>query len=549
MRLDEPLIFNITQRMRQSYIAITSDSVDLANAKHMNLKILQFVLRCQMSDIRLYHVPCGKLVIDEDLQRARINFARLYKQCDVMAILPRPEPGIVRYTLPLNPFPLPKSVRKATQSTFRRQLAIVVAKVSEISANFAIYSSNFGIQLTVSLPTISVILPGLDTDSSREIMSYLRSIYSPFDYDSFIVRFAIGNVRAAGRIWHYRQLPPGSSMSPNETLCCTNAQCVCLRDELTEEDQEELAAIRVASAGSLGCYCILSEDEEHRYAITAGHVAHPNPRHFSNEVLAPASKPFVEAVKSTTMDLNQTIKAEFDATVQRERVEKLTQLNRLFGETILSSTRTEEQAPYRKIDYALVKVLNDRYGDNRMDKLQAYREEFDFRPSGVHPILLERKLAYADTVYKLGAQTGLTKGCVINDAKVRWNPESTDPLPEDDTSVPVSDAYAVLGTPLANGSFETFAEPGDSGSMLVRLTRDPTNHVSLTEAAGIVYGIVWEEPHQAHVGLYIPLNDVIKHIKTTTGQTVNISVPDIGQAGLAWNYEELGKGKSMYDLK
>src|SRR5579859_7304270 len=392
MSLDEPVIFNITRRMREWYTAVSSSSVDVANAKEMNIKILQFVLRSQMSDFRLYNDPCDKLAINEDLQRARINFARLYKQCDVMAILPRPELGIVRYTLPLNPFPLPKSIRNATQSTFPHQLATVVAKVSAISANFAIYSSSFGIQPTVSLPTISVILPDLDIDSSREIISCLRSIYNPFDYDAFIIRLAIGEVRAAGRIWHYRQVPPGSSISPNEILCCSNVQCVCNRAELTKkEDQEELACIRLATAGSLGCYCTLGEDYEHRYAIAAGHVAHPNARHLSNELLAPASKPFVEAVKSATatIDLNRTIKVNLDTTVQRERVDKLTQLNRIFGETILSSTLTEEQAPYRKTDYALVKVLNDRYGDNRMDKLQAYQEQFDFCSSGVHPVLLE----------------------------------------------------------------------------------------------------------------------------------------------------------------
>ena len=158
-------------------------------------------------------------------------------------------------------------------------------------------------------------------------------------------------------------------------------------------------------------------------------------------------------------------------------------------------------------------------------------------------------MSYADTVYKLGARTGLTKGCVIDDVEVRWNPESTDPLPKDDASVPVSKAYAVLGESLPDGSFNSFAMPGDSGSMLVRFTRDPTNQVSLTEAAGIMYGIIWEERCDVFVGLYIPLNDVIENIKVSTGQTANISVPDVGQAGLAWNYEELGKGKSIYDLK
>ena len=106
----------------------------------------------------------------------------------------------------------------------------------------------------------------------------------------------------------------------------------------SEEDQEELAGIREATAGSLGC--TLSEHDEYRYVITAGHVARPNPRHLSNELLAPASKPFVEVVKS--------VKANID-TVQRERVDKFMHLKRVFGETIVSSRHTEEQVTYRKI--------------------------------------------------------------------------------------------------------------------------------------------------------------------------------------------------------
>jgi len=311
-----------------------------------------------------------------------------------MAILPRPELGIVRYTLPLNPFSLPKSIRNATQSTFPHKLATIVAKVSEISANFAIYSSSFGIQPTVSLPTISVVLPGLDTDSAHEILSYVRSTYNPFDHDAFIVRVAIGEVRAAGPIWHYQQVPPGTSISPNEILYCSNAQCVCNRAELTDTE-DELAGIREPTTGSLGCYCTLGGDDRRRYAIIAGHVTDPNPRHLSNELLALASTPFVEAVKSATIDLERTIEANEDSTVQQERVDQLTPLNRVFGQTILSSTRTEEEkALCRKIDYALVKVLNSRYGDNRMEKLQAYQEQFDFRPSGVHPVLLGHGLAY-----------------------------------------------------------------------------------------------------------------------------------------------------------
>jgi len=45
----------------------------LQTQKDMNIKILRFVLRSQMSDVRLYHNPCDKLAIDQDLQRVRIT--------------------------------------------------------------------------------------------------------------------------------------------------------------------------------------------------------------------------------------------------------------------------------------------------------------------------------------------------------------------------------------------------------------------------------------------------------------------------------------------
>jgi hypothetical protein len=49
-----------------------------------------------------------------------------------------------------------------------------------------------------------------------------------------------------------------------------------------------------------------------------------------------------------------------------------------------------------------------------------------------------------------------------------------------------------------------------------------------TEAAGLLYGIVWEEKHQGSVALYMKMEDVFKEVREGTGLEVAIEleVPD-----------------------
>ena len=68
-----------------------------------------------------------------------------------------------------------------------------------------------------------------------------------------IVRFALGGVHGAEGVWYYLKVPLEDSISPNETLNCSNTECVCNRPELTmEEDKQDLAVMRDASVGSFG---------------------------------------------------------------------------------------------------------------------------------------------------------------------------------------------------------------------------------------------------------------------------------------------------------
>ena len=73
--------------------------------------------------------------------------------------------------------------------------------------------------------------------------------------------------------------------------------------------------------------------------------------------------------------------------------------------------------------------------------------------------------------------------------------------------------------------------------------------VTKSEAVGILYGIVYEEPNDYYVALYIPMMEVYRRIREETGLSVSIDgVPEQGD-GDRWPYTELGKGRSLYDLK
>jgi hypothetical protein len=132
----------------------------------------------------------------------------------------------------------------------------------------------------------------------------------------------------------------------------------------------------------LGCYCYLGEDRTTRYALTAGHVVDPVPFHHTPQILAPASRPFNEAIISTNEDSKLTLKANADATTEQSRVDALANLHRTFGGMVLHSTATDSSPPYRKLDHAFIRVNNARHADNCLEELDAYSIEFDFEEGG-----------------------------------------------------------------------------------------------------------------------------------------------------------------------
>ena len=99
---------------------IISSTMDRHNALELNAKLLKYVLRCQMSAFLLYRKPSSNFSITPDVEMARRNFARLFKQADVCEVLPIPALGIVRSTYPLNPFPIPPSHRSIVMQTGQR---------------------------------------------------------------------------------------------------------------------------------------------------------------------------------------------------------------------------------------------------------------------------------------------------------------------------------------------------------------------------------------------------------------------------------------------
>ena len=89
---EDPLIFEITYKLRQTYHSVVDDVMDSNRANDMCLKNLLYILRCQMSDERFYRPLTGLMGTGDydTIRLAKVNFAKLSKQCDVVNILPAP---------------------------------------------------------------------------------------------------------------------------------------------------------------------------------------------------------------------------------------------------------------------------------------------------------------------------------------------------------------------------------------------------------------------------------------------------------------------------
>jgi hypothetical protein len=526
-----PEIFNVTIKVRENYRQL--NHLDSLATREANVKILQYILRCLMADMRLYAmIPAADMDHDEVLT-ARKNFARLFRQCDALNILPTPQLGIIRTSYPMQMHPISTRMRSVIENVSLRQRSSVLEVVSDHCKNFVVYTANFGITAEVSLPTISIVLPKLDSEDALACISQIQNRFDPFNFSALLIRFSTGRIQPVGQIWHYPRVPIGASISPDEP------------------DKFE------SGAGTLGCYCTAKPDTGEIYALTAGHVARPIPDASITNVYAPASKPYDEALKSAEIELKAAMRTNSGVKRWSTIHEKLVQLDRLFARVIVSSTSTDTTAPYRKVDFALLHVQGDRDADNRLAKIPEFADNFPFHP-GVQDsdkiAMISSPIRKDEEVWKLGIRTRLTRGTIIDDISVRWHPELTDQLEENDSlwqSIPVSSAYAILGTALPDGNFEEFANPGDSGSVVLRFVKEDLPaaegpRITRSECVGILYGIVFEENCKNFVAAYIPIHDVLDQIKVRSGLEIGFDVPDREEE--EWVYETLGRGRSLYDL-
>ena len=514
-----PGVFVITMKIRSTYNTVLEGALDADCAYDMSIKNLQYILRCQMSDIRLCR-GTSLTSKPDPVSTARMNFARLYKQCDPLNILPSPALGIILSVFPMAPLPIPTQVREHLTNIGRQRDAAIEA-VQESCHSYVIYVTNYGITQAVSLPTISVVLPDLTSASALTAIVRLRELFDPFNSSAMLLRVTEGEFKTTGEVWYYPRVPLGSPISAGE-------------DKI---------------AGTLGGFC-RDPLSGNIFGITAGHVVG---QQTDRTVYAPASKPFAEAVKSIQVRIHDCQKTSKDVRIWTDKDDELQSLNRVYGKSVVSSQRTT--ATGQIIDCALLSIEPARVADNRIGKIPELQSQIvEFAENDGDKIVpLTSPLVNGETVWKLGTRTLLTSGTVIDSIHLRWDAENATAITDDGSLSPLCKAAAVLGewNP-AEGLFQDFALPGDSGSFLLRLVRDPDGSIPSeavvirTECAGVVFGIVWEESYKAYVAVYMPMETVLAEIKDQVGLTVSLDVPDSSET--SWPYVVMGRGRSMHNL-
>ena len=514
---ERPHIFDITYKFRQLFVSVNENALDSNRAHDMSLKNLLYILRCQMSEERLYR-PLSGVAGTEDYDAVRIsqlNFARLYKQCDVVNILPTPALGLIRSSYPMAPLPIPSHTQSTMAAMFARQQAVALDALSHYSRFFAIYVSNYGISEDVSLPTLSIILPDVTSPSSIDIVSRLKELFDPFNFSALLLRLTFGEFRPVGEIWYHPRVPLGSSISGGD------------------DD----------TAGTLGGFCRNKLTGE-VYGLTAAHVVGTSGR----DVFAPASKPYNEAAKSLEIRVKEAEKAGKGDTIWMNKLSDLKSLDRLYGTSVFS-TQTCTDASIN--DVALLQIAHERVADNRLAKIRPSLFP-EFSEDGDKIVALTSDVQPGELLYKYGIRTALTSGTSLDTIIINWDANTADRA-DDDFSGTLCTASAILGQwDPSEGSFTEFAKPGDSGSFVLRVVRDPSESVESeavvvrTEGAGVLYGVVWEEKRQGFVALYMKMEDVFKAVRHGAGIEVDLEVPDV--EATEWPYTIMGRGSSSYAL-
>ena len=521
----EPVLFQITHRMRNVFHQLRPHVVDNFLAHDLNIKLLQYVLRVVMSDYQLYNKRTSTFDIPDEVQQAKVNFSRLFRQCDVTDCIAQPELGIVRSEMGYYPFPIPTRMRSSTIENALIQRDTILQLVNSASPNYCIYISMFGLNESICVPTISLVVPNIADPFIGPLVKRLRSMYPPFDSESYVLRFSNGYAAAAGSAWFFPNVPLGASISV---------------------DEPDIKP----GAGTLGVYLTMASDKA-IYALTAGHVARPEANQTTINMFAPASRPFAEARNIAEIALQRQHKAGRDYVQEQAQLDRINTVDRHFGNTVFATQTTDDEFPHQKMDFAILKVDNSRVADNRIDRIAEFRAEFRFE-SDINIKEADNMPRINEKVYKNGARTGLTAGTIIDDSKVKWNPQATeilDPKSPLWKTIPWSDAYTILGQRDESGKFIIFADAGDSGSAVLRL-REDDGFVLDAEAIGMVYSILYENEHETYVSFYTPIKDLKDKLFAKTGLVWSLTVPpNQHQGDEIWSYEVLGHGRSSLGLK
>ena len=522
----EPTLFQVTHRMRNVFHQLRPHVVDNFLARDLNIKLLQYVLRVVMSDYQIYNKCTTTFDVPDEVQQAKVNFSRLFRQCDVTDCIAQPELGIVRSEMGYYPLPIPSRIRSSTIENALKQRDTILQLVNSASPNYCIYISMFGLNQSICVPTISLVVPNIANPLITPLVERLRSMYSPFDFESYVLRFSNGYAAAAGSAWFFPNVPFGASISVDEPHI-------------------------KPGAGTLGVYLTMASDDEAIYALTAGHVARPDANQTTINMFAPATRPFIEARKIAETAVQRQLKAGRDYAREQAQLDRMNTVDRHFGNTVFATQATDDEFPHRKKDFAIVKVDNSRVADNRIDRMAEFRAEFLFE-GHINIKEADNIPRINEKVYKNGVRTGLTAGTIIDDSKVKWNPQATeilDPKTPFWETIPWSDAYTILGQRDDSGKFMTFADAGDSGSAVLRL-REEDGFVLDAEAIGMVYAILYENECETYVSFYTPIKDLKDTLFAETGLVLSLTVPENQRQGdETWSYEVLGHGRSSLGLK
>jgi hypothetical protein len=144
-----------------------------------------------------------------------------------------------------------------------------------------------------------------------------------------------------------------------------------------------------------------------------------------------------------------------------------------------------------------------------------------------------------EVVWKAGIRTGLTEGTIITKSYINWGTEEH----QIDT-----ECHTILSKTAEDGTWEMFANSGDSGSAVVRLMLEDVDlGVSVSELVGILHGIVAEAEHSTYVALFMPIELVVSHIREKLGFEISLDVPDRPEQ--KWEHEVFGRGRSSMGLK